>query len=135
MNGFSRPFRSFLPAFGPSVQSGCTALLVILTMSMLLATPVRGQELNCSVNLDISQLSGSDFDYLRDLETRIREYLNQRRWTEHRYRPEERIDCTFQIFIERTVGIQEFTAQLVVAARRPIYETAQTTTTFRVKDQ
>lgn len=104
-------------------------------MSMLLATPVRGQELNCSVNLDISQLSGSDFDYLRDLETRIREYLNQRRWTEHRYRPEERIDCTFQIFIERTVGIQEFTAQLVVAARRPIYETAQTTTTFRVKDQ
>jgi hypothetical protein len=87
------------------------------------------------VNLDISQLSGSDFDYLQDLERRIREYLNQRQWTEHRYRPEERIDCTFQIFIERTVGIQEFTAQLVVAARRPIYDTAQTTPTFRVKDQ
>jgi len=97
--------------------------------------PVVGQELNCSVNLDISQLSGSDFDYLQDLERRIREYLNQRQWTEHRYRPEERIDCTFQIFIERTVGIQEFTAQLVVAARRPIYDTAQTTPTFRVKDQ
>lgn len=97
--------------------------------------PVVGQELNCSVNLDISQLSGSDFDYLQDLERRIREYLNQRQWTEHRYRPEERIDCTFQIFVERTVGIQEFTAQLVVAARRPIYDTAQTTPTFRVKDQ
>jgi len=97
--------------------------------------PVVGQELNCSVNLDISQLSGSDFDYLQDLERRLREYLNQRQWTEHRYRPEERIDCTFQIFIERTVGIQEFTAQLVVAARRPIYDTAQTTPTFRVKDQ
>ncbi|HHP7236805.1 DUF4835 family protein [Longibacter sp.] len=113
------------------------ACAVVLT-ALLVAVgprPLLGQELNCSVNLDISQLSGSDFDYLRDLERRIREYLNQRQWTEDRYRPEERIDCTFQIFIERTVGIQEFTAQLVVAARRPIYDTAQTTPTFRVKDQ
>jgi hypothetical protein len=112
--------------------------LVTLLLTCFLAwTPqvARAQELNCSVNLDISQLSGSDFDFLRDLETRIREYLNERRWTDDRFQPEERIDCTFQIFIERSSGIGEFSAQLVVAARRPIYDTAQTTTTFRVKDQ
>lgn len=108
---------------------------VVLVLMLAPVPGVQAQELNCSVNLDISQLSGSDFDYLRDLETRVREYLNERRWTEDRVEPEERIDCTFQIFIERSSGIGEFSAQLVVAARRPIYDTAQTTTTFRVKDQ
>ncbi|PEN15404.1 DUF4835 domain-containing protein [Longibacter salinarum] len=109
--------------------------LALILIALCLPREARAQELNCSVNLDISQLSGSDYDYLRDLEGRIREYLNERRWTDDRYRAYERIDCTFQIFVERTVGIQEFTAQLVVASRRPIYDTAQTTPTFRVKDQ
>ncbi len=111
------------------------AALLMIGIAVVSAPKTQAQELNCSVNLDISQLSGSDFGFLRDLETRIREYLNERRWTDDRFEPEERIDCTFQIFIEQSSGIGEFSSQLVVAARRPIYDTAQTTTIFRVKDQ
>lgn len=93
-----------------------------------------GQELACQVQLDRSQLSGSDFGFLDDLERQIREYMNTRKWTDDTFQPQERIACTLQLIVTESVTLSEFKAQIIVSSRRPIHGTAQSTVVVRIND-
>lgn len=114
-------------------------LLVILGAGLLLAAvaaprQAAAQEFNCTVSLDYSQLSGNDFQYLQELQQRLEEYMNNNRWTEDRYQDQERIDCTVQVTIMEAVTMTSFRARLVVASRRPIYNTLQYSTVVQFND-
>ncbi len=104
--------------------------------TLLLASPADGQELRCRVQIDDSQISGaeSEFDFLDDLERQIREYMNQRSWTDDAFLPHERISCSMQIVLQESISLSEFQARLVVTTRRPIYGTSQSSVVARVND-
>ncbi len=104
--------------------------------ALLLASPADGQELRCRVQIDDSQISGaeSEFDFLDDLERQIREYMNQRSWTDDAFLPHERISCSMQIVLQESISLSEFRARLVVTTRRPIYGTSQSSVVARVND-
>lgn len=110
----------------------------LLVVALLGATGTVGassaQELDCQVQIDRSQLSGSEFSFLDDLQRQIQEYLNARNWTEDDFQEHERISCSFQIVILESVSLSEFRSRLVVTSRRPIYGTAQSTSVLRVND-
>lgn len=108
--------------------------VVLLLLSLTLAAPTAAQELACRVQLDDSQLSGSDFSYLSDLQRQAEEYLNDRSWTDDRFLPQERISCSIQIIVQEAVGLSEFRGRLIVTARRPIHGTSQSTVLVRVND-
>lgn len=96
--------------------------------------PVLGQELDCRVQIDQSQLSGSDFSFLDDLPRQVEEYLNTRSWTDDKFRSHEQISCSLQIVFLESVSLSEFRTRLIVTARRPIYETSQSTVVVRIND-
>lgn len=107
---------------------------MVLLGGLLGVEPALGQELDCSVSVDYSQLSGSDFTFLEELERQIEEYLNDHTWTEDRFQAVERIDCSFEILLQEALSLTEFRAQLVVATRRPIYGSTQSTPVIRLND-
>jgi len=119
------------------VRSSRRRVLLVLGL-LLTALPVgrsaAAQELNCSVSVNYTQLSGSDYGYLQELEQLIYEYLNEYAWTEDTFREYERIDCSVQLFFLEAVTLTSFRARLVVASRRPIYGTAQSTTVVQLSD-
>ncbi len=92
------------------------------------------QEFNCSVTVNYSALSGSDFAFLGDLKQLIEEYVNQHSWTGDRFLDPERIECTLQLVFEEAVSLTSFRARLIVASRRPIYNTTQHTTVVQFND-
>lgn len=96
--------------------------------------PTQAQELDCSVSVDYSQLSGSDFNFLDELAQRIEAYMNERSWTEDRFQAVERIDCSMQIIFQEALSLTEFRARMVVATLRPIYGTTQATPVVRLND-
>lgn len=110
--------------------------LVVAILLLAIATPqvTSAQELDCSVQIDRSQLSGSEFSFLDDLQQQIQEYLNARNWTEDEFQRQERISCSFQLIILESISLSEFRSRLVVTSRRPIYGTAQSTVVLRVND-
>ncbi len=112
------------------------ALLTGLFAACLLMrpAPVQAQELDCSVSVDYSQLSGSDFTFLDELSRRVESYINERSWTDDRYQPAERISCSMQIILQEAVSLTEFRARIVVATLRPIYGTTQATPVVRLND-
>lgn len=98
------------------------------------ADRAAAQEFNCSVSVDYSQLSGSDFSFLDELERHIAAYLNEHSWTNDRFRPVERIDCNVQVILQEALSLTSFRARLVVATLRPIYGTTQSTPVIRLSD-
>ncbi len=116
------------------LRTGLVVGLVVGLASVGLVPTAQGQELACTVQLDKSQLSGSDYGYLDELPQRIEEYMNARNWTDDQYQSFERIACSIQIVIEEAPSLSTFDARLIVSSRRPIYETAQSTVVLRVND-
>ena len=112
----------------------CRKVLALLVVCGLCGVQVHAQELDCGIRLDYSQVSGTDTSTLDDLENRIDRYVNERSWTNHEVRRNERISCSMQIVIEDEPSRGEYEAQIVVSARRPIYGTAQSSTVLRVND-
>ena len=109
--------------------------MLLLVLTVLAARPARAQELDCTVSVDYSQLEGgTDYSFLADLEGRIAEYVNERSWTNDRFMPYERIDCTIEIYVLEAISLTEFSARLVVASRRPIYGTTQATPVVQFSD-
>lgn len=109
------------------------ALLFALAAAAAFA-PVQAQELNCQISLDRQAITGTEFDFLDEFRQELFRYVNNRAWTDDVFRPEERIDCQIQLTFTNALSQTSFSAQLVVQASRPIYGTAQRTTTMRVAD-
>ncbi len=115
-----------------SPHIGAIVAIVLLTHCSIAA---YGQELNCGVSVDYRALSGSDYTYLDEFRDAVREYMNLQRWTDDHYEDFERVDCTVQITFLEALSLTRFRAKLVLATRRPIYGTTQSTVILQLDDQ
>ncbi|GAB3574468.1 DUF4835 family protein [Spirosoma luteolum] len=111
----------------------CTLLLLLGLMGS-----VRAQELNCQVTINADQLFAqqkTDFSYVNQLKGVITEFMNNRRWTNDQFTPSERINCSLNINLIKslTQGAFEATAQVVVT--RPVYGTNYETTVLSYVDR
>ncbi|MCH7640570.1 MAG: DUF4835 family protein [Bacteroidetes bacterium] len=109
-------------------------VFILLMAAIALAPRAGAQQLNCTVRVDYSALTGNEFQFLGELQEEIRRYLNDRSWADDVFQDRERIDCSFQIVFTLADGLSRFEAQIVVGASRPIYGTQQRTTVFLVQD-
>lgn len=95
----------------------------------------RAQEFNCRVTVNYSQLTGSSFEFLGELQERLEAYYNEHQWTQDRFLDYERLECNLQIILQEAVSLTSFRAQLIAELRRPIYGTSQSTVVVRLNDQ
>ena len=104
---------------------------------LLLALPfaVFSQELNCNVQVNADQIEGSNKQVFQTLQTAITEYVNTIRWTGMTYAAQERIECNMNIIIKKVTTDNQYTAELQVQARRPVYASTYTTPILNFRDQ
>jgi len=108
-------------------------VLLLLTLTVNLKS-LNAQELNCSVTVNDRQISGSSTEYISELAPAVERYLNENRWTNDRYEDHERIRCNIQILLTDVDGNSNFTAEAVISASRPIYNTNRQTTLMVIND-
>lgn len=111
-----------------------TFLLVLFSSCLTGPLFVSAQEFNCNVGINYLNLTGNDFSFLDELSVHVREYFNDRRWTDDEYEDHERIDCSIQITVTEAITLTRFRSRIVLASRRPIYGTAQQTTVVQFND-
>ena len=109
-----------------------------LAILLCLLGSVRAQELNCQVTINSDQLFAqqkTDFSYVNQLKGIITEFMNNRRWSNDQFTVSERINCSININLLKslTQGAFEATAQIIVT--RPVYGTNYETTTFSYVDR
>ena len=66
--------------------------LIVLLFTCLPAL-VPAQEFMCQVSVNAAQVEGSEKKVFQTLQTAVYEFINNRKWTNYVYRPEERIEC------------------------------------------
>ena len=109
------------------------ASLLVLA-GLLLPLSAVAQEFDCDVSVNYENLTGDDYNYLDGLGRQIQEYFNNRSWTDDSFLAFERIDCQVNIIFTDASGQRDYSAQLAVSMRRPIYGTTQSTTIIRFSD-
>ncbi|GAB3727486.1 type IX secretion system protein PorD [Spirosoma lituiforme] len=113
------------------------AIRIFLLVSCLIGS-AQAQELNCQITVNSDQLFAqqkTDFAYLSQLKGIITEFMNNRRWSNDQFGVSERINCSMNINLLKslTQGVFEATAQITVT--RPVYGTNYETTTFTYVDR
>lgn len=93
--------------------------IILLTIICLSGT-LNAQELNAAVQVLSPNVQTSNKEIFTTLETAIREFINNRRWTDQNYAIEERIRCQFVINIEERNN-NSYVASLQVFYSRPIF--------------
>ncbi|WP_262493088.1 type IX secretion system protein PorD [Marinilabilia salmonicolor] len=102
-----------------------------LLMSLMAAS---GQELRCNVQVVAPSVQGTNRNVFQTLRETIYEFMNNQQWTNHQYENSERIECTFHFTIDEVIGVDQFRGSMQIQARRPVYNSAYSTTTLNLKD-
>ncbi len=97
-------------------------------------TVASAQEIHARVELNTSQISTSDYDYLNELRTLIEEYVNDTRWTDDTFLEDERIEVNIRITLTNADNNANFDANLIVQSSRPIYNTLAKTPLVLIND-
>lgn len=107
------------------------AMLAILLLSNIFYA--HSQELNCTVEINSSQIEGTDKSVFTTLQESITEYFNTRKWTNAQFSANEKIECRFFMTIKEYDG-EKFTGDIQVQLSRPVYNSNYTTTLLNFKD-
>jgi hypothetical protein len=83
------------------------------------------------VNAD--KIPGSNKQIFTTLENSLNEFVNQKRWTNFNYKPQEQISCNLTLTILEQTG-SEFKGHIQIQSSRPIYNSTYLTPVFNFKD-
>jgi len=98
---------------------------LILFIFLVNVLTTNAQELICDVQINAQGVQSVDQRVLTDMKRAIKDFMNQRRWTNDDFKTEERIKCTLFLSLRGTVG--NYTAEAQIIAFRPIYGTTYET--------
>ncbi len=93
-----------------------------LTLCLLfLFTSVRAQELVFDVQVNAPALQLADPKIFKELESKLIDFLNNRKWTDEDYEDHERIKCNLNVTIRTELSATAFDADITIQASRPVF--------------
>lgn len=114
-----------------SIKNGLRA--TILACACMCAAQLHAQELNCTVEVNSSQVSGTNKSVFETLQSAINDYMNTTVFTNAQFAANEKIDCRL-FFTIKEVDNEKLTGDLQIQSTRPVYNTNYTTTLINFKD-
>ncbi|ARS40860.1 DUF4835 domain-containing protein [Sphingobacteriaceae bacterium GW460-11-11-14-LB5] len=96
---------------------------------------LQAQELNARVTLLAPQVSNISKPTLDALQKTIRDFLNNNKFSNESYKPQERIECSFVITINSWDGGSGYTAEAQIQSSRPVFNSSYNSTLLNMSDK
>lgn len=109
--------------------------ILLIVIIVFANTSLIAQELICQVSVNSEQIQGSDRHIYDNMQSAIREFVNNRRWTAFEYKVEEKIECSMLITLSERVADDEFKGTIQVQSRRPIYGSSYNSVILNMMDK
>lgn len=93
-----------------------------------------GQELNASVSVNADRMTDVNPQIFKNLETKVREFLNTTKWTNETYLPQEKIECNFFINVSKFTN-NNIEASIQIQASRPIFNSTYSSPILNLNDK
>jgi len=109
----------------------------ILIVIFLFVTSIStyAQELNSRIQILAPQVPNINKKNLDILQSTIRDFLNNNKWTNETYLQQERIECNFVITLTAWDGSSSYKAEAQVQSSRPVFGTAYNSTILNLSDK
>ena len=102
---------------------------------MLAVLGINAQELQVKVNINHSQIQGTDASVFENLQQTMEQFLNERTWTELQFQQNERIQATISITVNKYLRDENrFECTALIQANRPVYNSAYNSTLYNNRD-
>lgn len=103
----------------------------------------RGQEFRCTVSINYQKLmnttqayeSGGDKKVFDNMKQAIEDFINGTKWTNLELEQQEKIECSLSIILSQRTTATDFTGQLSIQMKRPVYNSNYTTGLFNYMEQ
>ncbi len=110
--------------------------LLILLFCCIAASAVKAQEIKATVTIVSSQVGNTvNPSVFKTLQTALTNFMNNRKWTQDNFLPNEKIQCNFLLNLEATGDANVFSASLTVQAARPVYNTSYLSPIINYRDE
>lgn len=108
----------------------------LFTILILIAFSIKGlaQEIYANVQINHSQVGGSNSQVFRTLEKSLRDFINNTSWTGKKLQNFEKIKANFAIVITERPSQNQFKGSIVVQANRPVFDTQYETPLLNIND-
>ncbi|MCM1032585.1 MAG: DUF4835 family protein [Odoribacter sp.] len=98
------------------------------------AMPSMAQELNCSVEFNTDQISGTNKSVFETLQQAVSDYMNTTTFTPAQFSANEKIECRLFFRISEYNDDGTIKGTLQVQSSRPVYNSSYTTTLINFQD-
>ena len=93
------------------------------------------QELAASITIQSSKVDNQvDPKIFPQLQIQLKDFINQRKWSNDAYSNEEKIDCSFYITIESLASPGVYDAKLSILSNRPIHNASYSSSVLNMQD-
>lgn len=109
-------------------------LILFIMFLFCLHINLQAQELNAKVTINTQKVQASNTQIFKSLENSVTQLLNGEKWTNTTFNKNERINVSISIAVSEMVNESDFTAEIIITSRRPVYNSAYQTTLFNFRD-
>jgi hypothetical protein len=88
---------------------------------VLLTLVANGQELEFNINIDRQQTPNIPKNLTDDLKNNLTNFVNNRRWTNDQYSPQERIKCNILLTLDASSSVGRYVSIAQIQFVRPVY--------------
>lgn len=106
----------------------------LLLIVCFVAQQIMAQELRCNISISSTKIQGANKTVFETMQSDLYEFMNNRKWTDHKYTMDERIECSFFINLEQQISSDEFKGSIQVQAKRPVFNSSYETVLLNIKD-
>lgn len=102
---------------------------------MLAVLGINAQELQVKVNINHSQIQGTDASVFENLQQTMEQFFNEHSWTDLQFQKNECIQASLNITVNKyNRDENRFECTALIQANRPVFNSAYTTTLYNNRD-
>ena len=88
---------------------------------LFLALQSNAQEIRATISINSDKVPGSNRQVFETMQRSLSEFVNQKQWTNKKFKQQELIDCSFLLTILEQPSNNQFKGTLQIQSSRPIY--------------
>ena len=108
--------------------------LICIVFLFIFSLELSAQELNCRIQINSQKIQGTNRQKFTNMRTTLYEFMNNTRWTNDVYSPEERIECNIIINLTSEIGTDGYKGSITVKSSRTIYRTSYNSSILNLVD-
>ena len=108
---------------------------LLLLLALFCAGSAAAQEFNCKVSIIHAEIRNVDPQVFTTMERSVAEFVNNRKWTNTSFRPEEKIDMNILLQLSERIGEDGYKGRITINATRPVFNTSYASPTVNFVDR